>query len=577
MAVGCRHDQQAEVGITRAQQFLESRPDSSLVILNSIKDRMANWPRSQRMQYNLLYAQAQNKAYIAFTTDSITIELINYYKNNGTIKDRILANYMAGCAYRDLGDAPSALKYLNIAADILDTSDCHDNNLLAILMRIHSQMGYLYQNANEFSKALSEDLYAENIAWHIGDTISAIQLMWTRACGLYDSGREVNALDLLDSIEIIMRNNTKYEDPELIYPMKISYSLRNNDTIAASKLLSAYEQKMKFSPFSSDELFVDIAYLNKKGEYYTLTSKADSAIQLYQKLLQLIPQRYLLLAERYSLMSESYRGLMNAYSLKMQEDSVIKYANLFCIAYDSTAILRSSEQINHIQSLYNYSKIQEQSIKNVQTLATLRIAIVIFVVLCGLISVIIHLTYQKRIKKERQKLINVNQEYQFLIQNFERTTNELQLLKSNSEKFIQEKEKDIERLNLALLLYQTNTINIEQWNNERQILGCDIAKHLHKLSTIGKKATSDELDRLLILAKKAFPTFYSKITEKEKELSNREILICTLIRFQFIPSEISVLTNLSSQNITNIKSAINRKLFNTEGAKTLEANLNSIK
>ena len=49
------------------------------------------------------------------------------------------------------------------------------------------------------------------------------------------------------------------------------------------------------------------------------------------------------------------------------------------------------------------------------------------------------------------------------------------------------------------------------------------------------------------------------------------------MRFQFIPSEIAVLTDHSSQRITNLKSTINKKLFGKQGAKTLEMHLLALK
>ena len=120
-------------------------------------------------------------------------------------------------------------------------------------------------------------------------------------------------------------------------------------------------------------------------------------------------------------------------------------------------------------------------------------------------------------------------------------------------------------------------MDTDSWNNERAYINCDIAKHLHNLSTQGKEATQNELDKLSNIAKDAFPEFYNAITNKEKCLSEREIITCVLIRFQFIPSEIAVLTNHSYQSITNIKTTINKKLFQQQGAKSLEANLKALR
>ena len=75
----CGSDKHAESIITEAEQLLNSKPDSALVVLEEIRDSKADWPRSQQMRYELVYAQAQNKAYVNFTTDSIALELVDYY------------------------------------------------------------------------------------------------------------------------------------------------------------------------------------------------------------------------------------------------------------------------------------------------------------------------------------------------------------------------------------------------------------------------------------------------------------------------------------------------------------------
>ena len=59
-------DRHAESIITEAQQLLDSNPDSALTVLDDIRTNKGDWPRSQQMHYELVYAQAQNKAYFVY-------------------------------------------------------------------------------------------------------------------------------------------------------------------------------------------------------------------------------------------------------------------------------------------------------------------------------------------------------------------------------------------------------------------------------------------------------------------------------------------------------------------------------
>ena len=568
-------DKHADFIITKAEQLLNTKPDSALAVLDDIRESKEDWPRSQQMRYELVYAQAQNKAFVNFTTDSIVLSLVDYYERHGNANEQMMANYMAGCAYRDLEDALSALKYLNLAVDAVNEQD--EDCDLNTLMRVYSQMGGLYQRVAAFENERIADSHAERLAWQIGDTISALRLMWAQACCLYDSRNQSQAIIILDSIAQFTEKNGIQKDPNLIYPIKTDYYLEIKDIKCAEKLLNEYERKLGGLTESLDSLIYDIAHFYRKGKYYNIVQNPDSAILMFTKLLHLLGQRPLYTSQRYGLEEVSYQGLTEAYSLKHQPDSVIKYANLYCQWNDSSTRAKSSEHLLRYQSLYNYTKIQEQALKAEQKASRLRVTIILLVVFATAFAIVLWSIYQMRLKKERQKQIDTNKEYQLLLHELEKSAEELLLVKTDSERYLKKKESEIHSLQTSLSMYQGNTLNLEQWSNERTILQCGLVHHLHSLSAQGKVATQDELNGLVTISQNVFPKFHQTITAPTKELSNREIITCILIRFKFIPSEIAVLTNNSYQQITNLKSSINKKLFDKKGAKTLDFHLMSLK
>ena len=568
-------DKHADSIITKAEQLLSTKPDSALAVLDDIRKSKEDWPRSQQMRYELVYAQAQNKAFVNFTTDSIVLSLVDYYERHGNANEQMMANYMAGCAYRDLEDALSALKYLNLAVDAVDESD--EDCDLNTLMRVYSQMGGLYQRVAAFENERIADMHAERLAWQIGDTISALRLMWLQACCLYDSRNQSQAIMILDSIAQFTEKNGIQEDPDLIYPIKTDYYLERKEIKCVETLIREYEYKTGILTESLDTLNYDMAHFYRKGKYYNIAQKPDSAIQMFNKLLHLLGQRPLYTSQRHGLKEVSYQGLTEAYSLKHNPDSVIKYAKLYCQWNDSSTRAKSSEHLLRYQSLYNYAKIQDQALKAEQKASRLRVTMILLVVIGIAIAIIVWSIYQERLKKERQKQIATNKEYQLLMHKLERAAEELLLVKTDSERFLKEKDSEIHSLQTSLSMYQGNTLDVEQWNNERTILQCDLVHHLHSLSAQGKVATQNELDGLVTIAQNVFQKFHQTITDPTKRLSNREIITCILIRFKFIPSEIAVLTNNSYQQITNLKSTINKKLFDKNGAKTLDSNLMSLK
>ena len=563
----------AEQQLLMMDTLSDENPDTVLTML----DRMdfSSMSKFERMHAELLKGKAMNKAYVNFTTDSVMLEVVDWYERHGNANQKMLAYYILGCAYRDLEDAPSALKYLNLAVDAVDEKDGDCD--LHTLMRVYSQMGGLYQRVAAFENERIADSNAERLAWQICDTLSALRLMRLRASTLYDAHQPLQSLMILDSIIQFCNKHGLPEQTKIIYPMRIKYHIETNNALSADSLLREYEQKMNIQPLTPDEKIIDITHFYRKGLYYNLIEQPDSAIMMFQKLIRLINIRSLYTVGKYDLREGAFKGLSEAYSYKHQADSVIKYANLYCQWNDSSIRARASEHLLRFQSLYNYTKIQEQALNAEQKASRLRVIIILLVFFATTIVIVAWSIYQKRLKKERQKQIATNKEYQLLLHELEKSAEELLLVKTDSERFQREKESEIQKLQTALAMYQDNEQSVEQWSDERAIFACDIAKRLHSLSSHAQKATPNELNCLLVTAQNALPKFYANITDASKGLSHTEIIISILIRFRFIPSEISLLLGLSSQRITNLKSSVNQKLFGTQGAKTLDSHLMSLK
>lgn len=100
--------------------------------------------REAQMRHAMMEADAQNKAYIDFTTDSVMKQVAEYYDHNGNSNDRMRAHYLLGCTYRDMGDAPAELECLQKAVESADTEaqDCD----FYVLTAIYGQIADIYDS-----------------------------------------------------------------------------------------------------------------------------------------------------------------------------------------------------------------------------------------------------------------------------------------------------------------------------------------------------------------------------------------------------------------------------------------------
>ena len=105
---------------------MEDAPDSALAILDSAESKVGEYSKADRMRYQLLKAEAMNKSFVDFTTDSVMLEVARYYDRHGSSNEKMKAHYLLGCTYRDMGEAPMALQCYNDAVGKADTlsQDC---------------------------------------------------------------------------------------------------------------------------------------------------------------------------------------------------------------------------------------------------------------------------------------------------------------------------------------------------------------------------------------------------------------------------------------------------------------------
>ncbi len=105
---------------------------------------------ADRHFYDFLSIKARDKAYIRHQSDSLILDVMDYYSSHGDGNMHAEALYYGGRVYSDLGDLPNALRYFHDALDELpeDTED------LDLRSRILSQTGRLLNKLRLYDEAI---------------------------------------------------------------------------------------------------------------------------------------------------------------------------------------------------------------------------------------------------------------------------------------------------------------------------------------------------------------------------------------------------------------------------------------
>ena len=518
---------------------------------------------SRLMHEALMQAKAQNENFEPFTSDSTMLRVVDYYDAHGSANEQMLAHYLLGCVYRDLGDAPRALECYHDAVSKADTTDADCD--FQRLSRIYGQMADLFYNQRspQFEKEANQN--AIRMAWKAKDTLAALNF-YAHLAGVYSLSRDrdsayiisVNACELLD----------KYKLSEYKYGflhIQFGHLLEKQEYEKAKPLMNDFETKSNLFYNNGDILSGHEMYYYRKGQYFIGINMIDSACFYFRKLLSF--------QSDISNIEAASKGLMEAYHKLGKPDSVMKYAQLFANANDSACLISSAEEINRANALYNYNTSRRQADAMKQKAERYKYTITIgsiLAILAVLFAIYIIIRYRRNAKKE---FLELNTRYFETLDKYNQSEKDLRMLNDDINKFKTEKEKENESLRQALALYTNSNEIKEEWDAEKYLLNCDMIKHLHNLACKGACATDTEFGKLIELTSHHLSTFHDYITAPKHSLSEREIIVCILIKLRFTPSEIAVLLECSKQVVSNIRTNINHKLFYQEGTKSLDYNL----
>ena len=135
--------------LSRIESLADTNPEEARPLLDRLRDSLSSFDEEQRMYYDLLDLKVNDKMYVRHTSDSLIKRITAFYETYGD-RDKLLESYYyMGRVYRDLNDAPEALKYFQKALDVAG-----DTRKYRLLSNVYSQMGMLYDYQNVYEEAI---------------------------------------------------------------------------------------------------------------------------------------------------------------------------------------------------------------------------------------------------------------------------------------------------------------------------------------------------------------------------------------------------------------------------------------
>ena len=197
MFLSCGIRREYKDALLLAESVMDEHPDSALLILDSLGQYETEFTRHFRMQYQLHRQNAVNKTSDKFTSDSLCQVLVHYFDRHGSVNERVLAHYLLGRAYTDMGDAPQAISSYQDAISAADTTAADFR--FSILSNAYAQMADIYHYQLLLTNEIETRKKASSYAYR------ANQPKW----GIYNHAISAGAYILLnkkDSAELILKS-----------------------------------------------------------------------------------------------------------------------------------------------------------------------------------------------------------------------------------------------------------------------------------------------------------------------------------------------------------------------------------
>lgn len=505
-----------------ADSLMQSRPDSSLYLLEQISDPQ-KIKNADRAFYNLLLTQAKYKNCILLQNDSSIQIAVDYYKKN-VDKERLAKSYFyLGCVYLEQKKLPTAIDFYLKAVDVMPK----DRDSIFSSM-IYSHLGDCYSEQDLNKTALSMYKKAHTL------------------CVRWDSLRTCYNLKNIGNAFLLERQwDSAYYYYQQALP--IAFSLNNSGLLSAiyKNMATLYNEQNKFVDadacisralgyLSEGESYM--AACSIKGDIMDNMNKKDSAVH-YWTIGAGSSNAYVKTSSYHSLFLESKR-------MEDWESSTL-YADSFITFYDSIQIMNDRVEIdrlmdNHLVELHRY----KLTAKNQRVVGSL------VIVFLSLVFILIML-YFWRDRLRQKKYVSLQQ----------------QLMKNRTETMLLHEESDD--------MTKDRNIELYKLEEERFAICMSLFRATNGYKKLCELKESTPKARILIVTnyrlkiisdiRRTFVDVMTDFKERCTTLTNDDLLYCILVLLD-TPKEViwdvmSSTPDAMKTRKSRIKNKMDTKLF----------------
>ena len=536
---------------------MDAHPDSAFHLLSAYEDSINTLPEEAQMYYHLLTIQAKDKLYITHTDDSLINRIVQFYEEENRPERLMLAYYYQGSVYRDMNDAPRALKAFQQVADM--NRNCPPSDLMA---RTYNQMGTLFAYQGLYDESLEANRQAarqfllqgkkNRTSYAYRDMARMFDMKEQKDSALfYYHKAHSMAVEAVDSHRIY----------GILGEMAGFYERELNKADTAKIMLLQVLQNRKVR---NNNVYQSL------GRIYEKEKQWDSVYYYWEKNLN-VPDLF----HRYY----AHAGLFSLEVEKQNYSQAVKHIETALIVNDSIKKITQTEAVAKINSLYNYQHIEKDNInlklkqkQQTQIILFLLLGLLLTIVATILILLLIKQKHQTILFKEKILKKQAIQKYEQSIEKVkenEETIRKLDICLEKSRKDKKQLENELLKAQKELLEKQNAHIvagKKEQDIRIQVLKESDIYVLFQEAAFNPKiKIGTKEWTQLETAINEAYPNLLSKLRELYPNITLHELNLCYLLKISIPLTGIANLFNYSKSAVTNQRTRLFEKLFGYKG------------
>ena len=281
----CSRGPQYPAVLETADSLSYVNPDSAVALLRSVEAEMTASQPAVRHLYDLMTLKAQDKADLPLTSDSLILDILQYYENGGDPNKLPEAYYYAGRVYRELGDAPQAIDYFQKAQTSLNELNlqklpaANAKRYEKLKGTILAQKGYLLRNQHLYKEAIESFKHAykaDSLAcdtmgmfWDLQDIGGVLQTA-------RDNEEAIHFYDLAAQLASVFSDNINLDD---LIAQKCHCLIRLKRFDEVAEILHLFQPRMTRGNFET--------ICTMYGEYYWKIGESEKAVPYFKKLYEM--------------------------------------------------------------------------------------------------------------------------------------------------------------------------------------------------------------------------------------------------------------------------------------------------